>query len=165
MAEPIINANSSFFNNNATVSPIKKTVNTQTPIKVATQEFTKGAIKDNKTISDTTPQISFSDAINQAKAVTTTINAGKIQGMNQADAIKYAQRSISDLEQKMAQVASLSAVRSTSNTSSQNQQAPMSANNTQVSNNVSNVTNITSDYLRNMRSDYEKTPQWRSDLG
>jgi len=164
MAEPITDANSSFFGNSS-VSPIKKQISSQTPIKIATQEFTKGAVQDNKTTSDGVPQISFSNAISQAKAAAAAINPGAIASMNQADAIKYAQTSISDLEQKMAQVAMLNSMASTPRASSEKQQAPVSANNTQVSNNVSNVTNIMSDYLRNMRLEYEKIPQWRSETG
>jgi hypothetical protein len=164
MAEPITDGNSSFFGNSS-VSPIKKETQSQTPIRVATQELTRGAVQDNKTVSDVVPQISFSDAVSQAKAAAAAINPGALRGMNQADAIKYAQNSISDLEQKMAQVASLNAMASTPRASSEKQQAPVSANNTQVSNNVSNVTNIMSDYLQNLRAEYEKTPQWRGDLG
>jgi hypothetical protein len=200
MAEPITDANSSFFGNSS-IFPIKKETQpqppikiatqeftrgavqdnktikdniseisyskatSQTPIKIATQEFTKGAVQDNKTTSDGVPQISFSNAISQAKAAAAAINPGAIGSMNQADAIKYAQTSISDLEQKMAQVAMLNSMASAPRASSEKQQAPVSANNTQVSNNVSNVTNIMSDYLRNMRLEYEKTPQWRSETG
>jgi hypothetical protein len=129
------------------------------PMRIASQENTKRAVQ--YTESNQPKQISFSDAVGQAKAAIANLNPNAIKGMNQADAIKYTKNSIADLETKMAQVANLSSMADSSKVQNNPNQAPIVAPNTQVSNNVSNVTNITSDYLRNITASYRTTPQWR----
>jgi len=129
------------------------------PVQIASQENTKRAVQ--YTESNQPQQISFSDAVGQAKAAIANLNPNAIKGMNQADAIKYTKNSIADLETKMAQVANLSSMADSSKVQNNPNQAPIVAPNTQVSNNVSNVTNITSDYLRNITASYRTTPQWR----
>jgi len=129
------------------------------PMRIASQENTKRAVQ--YTESNQPQQISFSDAVGQAKAAIANLNPNAIKGMNQADAIKYTKNSIADLETKMAQVANLSSMADSSKVQNNPNQAPIVAPNTQVSNNVSNVTNITSDYLRNITASYRTTPQWR----
>ena len=137
----------------------KKITQTNTPVQIASQENTKRAVQ--YTESNQPQQISFSDAVGQAKAAIANLNPNAIKGMNQADAIKYTKNSIADLETKMAQVANLSSMADSSKVQNNPNQAPIVAPNTQVSNNVSNVTNITSDYLRNITASYRTTPQWR----
>lgn len=152
------------------------------PIKIATQETNKSAVQEttppiqeqpkpqtsiSKPKQDTklpqqTP--SFSQAIKEAKTEISNINSNAVYNMSEADAIKYTKNSIADLEQKMAKVASLISFGNTPPQQTQPQQ-PIAASNTQVQNTVSNVTNITSDYLRNIRGEYQKIPQWRSETG
>jgi len=145
--------------NNIQPESYKKITQTNTPVQIASQENTKRAVQ--YTESNQPQQISFSDAVGQAKAAIANLNPNAIKGMNQADAIKYTKNSIADLETKMAQVANLSSMADSSKVQNNPNQAPIVAPNTQVSNNVSNVTNITSDYLRNITASYRTTPQWR----
>ena len=138
------------------------------PIKVASQESSKSAIRDNNPNNADEgmrqQKTSFSQAVRDAKIAAGSLSANKIYNMNEADAIKYTKSSIADLEQKMAKIASLSSFGGLQ-TQQTSPQQPISSNNTQVQNSVSNVTNITSDYLRNIRGEYQKMPQWRSDTG
>lgn len=132
---------------------------TNTPVRIASQENAKRAVQNAESNQPT--QISFSNAIGQAKATIANLDPNAIKGMNQADAIKYTRNSIADLDKKMAQVANLSSMADSSKVQNNPNQAPVVAPNTQVSNSVSNVTNITSDFLRNITASYRTTPQWR----
>ena len=132
---------------------------TNTPVRIASQENAKRAVQNAESNQPT--QISFSNAIGQAKATIANLDPNAIKGMNQADAIRYTQNSIADLDKKMAQVANLSSMADSSKVQNNPNQAPVVAPNTQVSNSVSNVTNITSDFLRNITASYRTTPQWR----
>lgn len=110
-------------------------------------------------------QLSFNETIRRAKAAANSIDPGKIKGMSESNAIKYAQSSMQDLEQKMAAVANLSSFASSNNKpATPNQPNNISSSNNST-NNTTNVTNITTDYLRGIRSHYESTPQWRSNIG
>lgn len=137
------------------------------PIRVTSQESNRSAIQDSTPNSEDPSfeqKSSFSQAIREAKSAIGSLNPNAVYGMSEADAIKYTKTSIADLEQKMAKIASLNSF-----ATGQPQQAPpqqrIAANNTQVQNSVSHVTNITSDYLRNIRSEYQKMPQWRTEAG
>jgi hypothetical protein len=141
----------------------KKITQTNTPVQIASQENTKRAVQ--YTESNQPQQISFSDAVGQAKAAIANLNPNAIKGMNQADAIKYTKNSIADLETKMAQVANLSSMADNPKVQNNPNQAPIVSPNTQVSNSVSNVTNITSDFLRSITTSYRTTPQWRDQQG
>jgi len=141
----------------------EKPPQSNTPVRIASQENAKRAVQNAESNQPT--QISFSDTVGQAKAAIANLNPNAIKGMNQADAIKYTQNSIADLDKKMAQVANLSSMADNPKVQNNPNQAPIVAPNTQVSNNVSNVTNITSDYLRNITTNYRTTPQWRDQQG
>ena len=156
--------NSSFFSGSSIQPGITS--------RIASQDNAKRAVKDTeaddtqpklyeKTQTNQPTQISFSNAIGQAKATIANLDPNAIKGMNQADAIKYTRNSIADLDKKMAQVANLSSMADSSKVQNNPNQAPIVAPNTQVSNSVSNVTNITSDFLRNITASYRTTPQWR----
>lgn len=75
----------------------------------------------------------------------------------------YARASISDMEQKMAQLSSMSL----GNIGSGGGKTEQTTNSTTSNLNsyTTNVSQTTSDHLRNLRSDYEKIPQWRTDMG
>lgn len=152
------------------------------PIKIATQESNKSAVqetappieeqpepqtqisKPKQTTNPTQQTPSFSQAIRETKAAISNINPNSVYNMSEADAIKYTKTSIADLEQKMAKVASLISFGNNPSQQTPSQQ-PIAASNTQVQNSVSHVTNVTSDYLRNIRSEYQKMPMWRTETG
>lgn len=120
--------------------------------------------KERKRTTQQPREITFSETLARAKGAAANINPNAVFGMSESEAIKYTQQSIADLEQKMAAVNNLSDMNTmTTNNKPGNQQAL--SNTTQVSNNIMNSTSINYDYLRTLRSDYEKTPQWRGDMG
>lgn len=139
---------------------------TSPPIRVGTQEANKSALQDSTPDNEDQPKqnISFSQAIREAKSAVGALNPKAVYNMSEADAIKYTKTSIADLEQKMAKVASLNSF-GIGQAQQAPPQQPIAASNTQVQNSVSHVTNITSDYLRNIRSEYQKMPQWRTEAG
>jgi len=148
------------------VTPKKpKPASPQKPTRTSTQEAAATAVNEHNQLTqqEQPRQISFSQAIQQARQTAASINPNAVYGMNEADAIKYAQRSVSDMEQKMAQIANLSGAASVMGKESGGNQ--VANTNTNVSNHTNNVTQVTSDYLRNIRSDYQRSPQWRADIG
>ena len=139
---------------------------TAPPIRVGTQEANKSALQDSTPNNEDQSQqkTSFSQAVRETKTAISNLNPNAVYNMSEADAIKYTKTSIADLEQKMAKVASLNSFASGQFQQTPPQQ-PIAASNTQVQNSVSHVTNITSDYLRGIRSEYQKMPQWRTEAG
>lgn len=108
-------------------------------------------------------QINFSKVISQGlKVPPVDMNPGYIKRAKETEASTYTKASISDLDQKMAQIAQLSEMGNTKNPSDSKH---VSNTNTSVNNYTNNVTQIQTDYLQNIRSNYERTPQWRTDAG
>ena len=107
-------------------------------------------------------QINFSKVISQELKVPVDMNPGYIKRAKETEASTYTKASISDLDQKMAQIAQLSEMGNTKNPSDSKH---VSNTNTSVNNYINNVTQIQTDYLQNIRSNYERTPQWRTDAG
>jgi len=127
-----------------------------TPVRTATQDASRSKIQNDTNNT-------FLEAINQTKSAVQSLNPNSLYGMSEADAIKYTKSSIADLEQKMANLANLSSFGAA--TRQQTPGSQISANNTNVQNSVSHVTNVTADYLRNIRGEYQKMPQWRTETG
>jgi len=107
---------------------------------------------------------SLSELIRNARSTINSISIGSIYSMKGSDAIEYAKRSIGDMEQKMAQIASLSALANVMDSGgTQNKQNTNISNS--ASNNVQNITQVSSDYLGSLRMGYETYPSWRTSLG
>ena len=172
-----------FFSSTAIPEKIKqryRTTNAENVIRSLAQEKARRSVAENEqssTNSENTqynnnsstgseePQtITFANAVAQAKQTLSTINPSAIRNMGDQQAIQYAKSSISDMEQKMAQISSLSA-----GTSSKPNRKPTENNvantNTNLTHYTNNVTQMTTDYMRNIKASYEKTPQWRVDMG
>lgn len=92
------------------------------------------------------------------------INANAVRGMSESDALKYASQSIGAMESKMAEISNVSA-NAMNMGGQQNAPTTNTSNNNTVSNNTQNITQITMDYMRNIKTDSEKTPHWRSMMG
>ena len=102
--------------------------------------------------------------VQSTKVDLSQISAKKVYGMSESEASKYASQSIGAMESKMAEISNSSAAAMNIG-NQQNAPTTNNSNSNTVSNNTQNVTQITMDYIRNIKTDSEKTPHWRSMMG
>jgi hypothetical protein len=146
---------SSFFNNNSGFV-INKPEQITEPITVKSQEMTKNFIFGNKTNELNSSNIVVN---NQSQDTNSLFDLDKNESLN------YTRKSILDLDNKKNQINYLNERGSNISRATTPESNSSFNTNNQISNNISNVTNIVGDYVRNIRMDYSKIPNWKSEMG
>lgn len=142
----------------------KQNQQTPRPITTKTQQKANNFINDTRDTDTFTNPLTPSNIVsrNQSSMLDgIKINSTALQGTTPLS-YEMNMRSVKDLEQRMTEISKYNL----GNIISDKQQATSNnITNNQVTNNSSNTTVIATDYVRNMRSDYQSMPMWRSYSG
>jgi hypothetical protein len=155
---------SSFFSPSARETMIQpQQPQSPTPIITKTQQLATGFINDAKPNSFTNT-ISPSNIAKKPETVPDMMKIIPSALRNiQPQSYEIAARSVKDIEQRMAELSKYSlggVIPNKEQTTSNN-----NVTNNQVTNNTSHTTVITTDYVRNIKADYQTMPTWRAYSG
>lgn len=155
---------SSFFSPSSRENMIQRQQSQpQNPIITKTQQLATGFINDARP-NTFTNTINSSNIIKKPETVLDTMKmpSNALQNVS-PQSYEIAARSVKDIEQRMAELSKYSLggiIPNKEQTTSNN-----NVTNNQVTNNTSHTTVVTTDYIRNIKADYQTMPAWRAYSG
>lgn len=160
------NSSSYFSSSNFTPNYTNKNINQQTPKNILTQENVKNFISENNLTNNkqTVDDIPILTSNKIVASSTQQMNTKDLKPKN-IDSIEYTKKSISDLDQKKNQIKMLDDASSNISRAEQARTVNPVTTSNQITNNVSNVSNVLTDYIKNIKADYSRLPQWKTDVG
>lgn len=161
------NNQSSFFSPSQFSGNFKNVNNNQTPNNVLTQQNVKNFISENNNLRRSNDSADNQSTISSDKILPSMPNYNTEFNLKpkNIDSIEYNKKSLSDLDYKTNQIKTLNDAGSNISRKEQSQTInPVSTSN-QITNNVSNVSNVLTDYIKNIKADYSRLPQWKTDIG